>query len=170
MPHNGRRNERRGPDGVPGVPPAPGGAVLAFAPVAGRVTVRQGSPAPRATAGHYDRAVPDCLFCGIAAGQIPATIVLDGKRALAFRDINPQAPAHVLVIPRDHYPDVAALAGAGSGLLDEVVAVAREVAAAEGIESSGYRIVFNTGQDAGQTVGHVHAHVLGGRPMAWPPG
>jgi histidine triad (HIT) family protein len=110
------------------------------------------------------------LFCGIAAGQIPAEIVLDSKRTLAFRDISPQAPTHVLVIPRDHYPDVAALAAAGDGLLDELVSRAREVAVSEGIDGTGYRIVFNTGADAGQTVGHVHAHVLGGRPMTWPPG
>jgi histidine triad (HIT) family protein len=110
------------------------------------------------------------LFCGIAAGQIPATIVLDGKRTIAFRDASPQAPTHVLVVPRDHYPDVAALVSAGGGLLDELVSQALEVAAAEGIEASGYRIVFNTGRDGGQTVGHAHAHVLGGRPMSWPPG
>jgi histidine triad (HIT) family protein len=127
-------------------------------------------PAPGATAARYDRGVPDCLFCAIAAGQIPATIVVDGKRAVAFRDLNPQAPTHVLVVPRDHYPNVAALAAAGDGLLDELVAVAREVADADGIEATGYRVVFNTGQDGGQTVGHVHAHVLGGRPMTWPPG
>jgi histidine triad (HIT) family protein len=114
--------------------------------------------------------VSDCLFCGIAAGQIPATLVADGKRVIAFRDINPQAPTHVLVVPREHYPDVAALAAAGDGLLDELVTTAREVAEAEGIAGSGYRIVFNTGQDAGQTVWHVHAHLLGGRPMSWPPG
>jgi len=114
--------------------------------------------------------VPDCLFCGIAAGQIPAEIVLDGKRTLAFRDISPQAPTHVLVISRDHYPDVAALAAAGDGLLDELVSRAAEVAVAEGIDAAGYRIVFNTGVDGGQTVGHVHAHVLGGRRLTWPPG
>jgi histidine triad (HIT) family protein len=114
--------------------------------------------------------VSECLFCGIATGQIPATVVVDAKRTIAFRDLNPQAPLHVLVIPRDHFPDVAALAAAGDGLLDEVVATAREVAQAEGVEASGYRLVFNTGQDGGQTVGHVHAHVLGGRPMTWPPG
>jgi len=125
---------------------------------------------PRMTSGHYDWRVPDCLFCGIAAGQIPATIVVDGKRTVAFRDINPQAPTHVLVMPRDHFPDVAALAAAGGGLLDEVVGTAHEIAAAEGISNGGYRIVFNTGQDGGQTVGHVHAHLLGGRPMTWPPG
>jgi histidine triad (HIT) family protein len=113
--------------------------------------------------------VPECLFCGVAAGQIPATLVLEGDRTLAFRDISPQAPTHVLVIPRDHYPDVAALAAAG-GLLDEMVAHAHKVAVAEGIDGSGYRIVFNTGREGGQTVGHVHAHLLGGRPMTWPPG
>ena len=110
------------------------------------------------------------MFCGIAAGEIPAAIMLDGKRTIAFRDINPQAPTHVLVIPRDHHADVAALAEAGDGLLDELVAAARAIAAAEGVEDSGYRIVFNTGADGGQTVGHAHAHVLGGRPMTWPPG
>jgi histidine triad (HIT) family protein len=118
----------------------------------------------------YDRGVPDCLFCGIVAGQIPATLVVDGKRTVAFRDVNPQAPTHVLVVPREHFANVAALAAAGDGLLDELVTVARDVAEAEGIEPAGYRIVFNTGQDGGQTVEHVHAHLLGGRPMAWPPG
>jgi histidine triad (HIT) family protein len=126
--------------------------------------------APRSTSGHYDRSVPDCLFCGIAAGEIPATIMLDGKRTIAFRDINPQAPTHVLVVPKGHFPDVAALATEGSGLLGELVSTARDVALAEGVEATGYRIVFNTGQDGGQTVGHVHAHLLGGRPMTWPPG
>jgi len=120
--------------------------------------------------GHYDRGVPECLSCGIATGAIPATTVLDGKRVIAFRDLSPQAPTHVLVIPRDHYPDVATLASAGDGLLDELVSQAHQVAVAEGIDVSGYRIVFNTGREGGQTVGHVHAHVLGGRPMTWPPG
>ena len=124
----------------------------------------------KASSGHYDRDVPDCLFCAVAAGDIPATIVLEGKRILAFRDISPQAPAHVLVIPRDHYPDVAALAEAGDGLLDELVGQAHQVAVAEGIDGSGYRIVFNTGREGGQTVAHAHAHVLDGRPMTWPPG
>jgi histidine triad (HIT) family protein len=97
-------------------------------------------------------------------------MVLDGKRVIAFRDVDPQAPTHVLVVTRDHHPDVAALANAGDGLLDELITHAHQVAAAEGIADSGYRIVFNTGPEAGQTVGHVHAHVLGGRPMTWPPG
>jgi histidine triad (HIT) family protein len=114
--------------------------------------------------------VSDCLFCAIADGQVPATLVLESDRALAFRDINPQAPVHVLVIPRQHHQNVAALAKAGDGLLDDVIALAHEVALAEGVADSGYRVVFNTGPDAGQTVHHVHAHVLGGRSLAWPPG
>jgi histidine triad (HIT) family protein len=114
--------------------------------------------------------VPDCLFCAIAAGEIPATQVLESDRTLAFRDINPQAPVHVLVIPKEHHEDVAALAKAGDGLLDELIAAAHEVARAEGVSQTGYRVVFNTGADAGQTVPHAHAHVLGGRTLTWPPG
>jgi histidine triad (HIT) family protein len=114
--------------------------------------------------------VADCLFCSIAAGEIPVVCVLSSARTTAFRDINPQAPVHVLVIPKDHYPDLASLASAGDGLLAEVAAQALAVASAEGIAETGYRVVFNTGTDGGQTVAHVHAHVLGGRPMAWPPG
>jgi histidine triad (HIT) family protein len=114
--------------------------------------------------------MPDCLFCSIVAGEIPADLVLESERTVAFRDINPQAPVHVLVIPRAHLPDVAGLAAAGDGLLDEVAAQAHQVAVDAGIADGGYRVVFNTGADAGQTVWHAHAHVLGGRPMAWPPG
>jgi histidine triad (HIT) family protein len=114
--------------------------------------------------------VADCLFCSIAAGEIPAARVRESSRILAFSDINPQAPVHVLVIPKEHYPDLAALAEADDGLLSEMAAQAAEVAAAAGVAESGYRVVFNTGPEAGQTVFHVHAHVLGGRPMTWPPG
>jgi len=114
--------------------------------------------------------VPDCLFCKIVAGEIPATRVLETERVLAFRDINPQAPIHVLVIPKSHYPDLMGLAAAGDGLLAEVVTQAHEVAVSGGIAETGYRVVFNTGSQAGQTVPHAHAHVLGGRAMAWPPG
>jgi len=110
------------------------------------------------------------LFCGIAAGEIPATIVSANSQTIAFRDINPQAPVHVLVIPRAHHSNLAELGAAGDDLLSGLVAHAREVAIAEGVADSGYRVVFNTGPQAGQTVDHVHAHVLGGRPMAWPPG
>ena len=104
------------------------------------------------------------------AGEIPATTVLETDRILAFRDINPQAPTHVLVIPKEHYPNVAALAAADGTLLAEVIAGAQRVAADEGTSKSGYRVVFNTGAEAGQTVPQVHAHVLGGRSFTWPPG
>ena len=112
----------------------------------------------------------DCLFCAIVAGEIPATTVLETDRILAFRDINPQAPTHVLVISKEHYPDVAALAAADSGLLGELVNGAHRVAVDEGVSDTGYRLVFNTGAQAGQTVPHVHGHVLGGRSFRWPPG
>ncbi|HXZ71649.1 MAG TPA: histidine triad nucleotide-binding protein [Streptosporangiaceae bacterium] len=111
----------------------------------------------------------DCLFCAIVAGDIPAQRVAETARALAFRDINPQAPTHVLVIPKDHYPGLAALAAA-DGPLDEVAALAHKVAEDEGVSAAGYRVVFNTGPQAGQTVFHAHAHVLGGRLLGWPPG
>ena len=112
----------------------------------------------------------DCLFCAIVAGGIPATTVLETDRILAFRDINPQAPTHVLVITKEHYPDVTALAAADSGLLGEVITGAHRVAVDEGVSDTGYRLVFNTGAQAGQTVPHVHGHVLGGRSFSWPPG
>jgi histidine triad (HIT) family protein len=114
--------------------------------------------------------VAEDLFCAIVAGEVPATVVLETDRVLAFRDINPQAPTHVLVIPKEHYPNVAALAAADAGLLGEVITEAHHVAETEGVSKSGYRVVFNTGAQAGQTVPHVHAHVLGGRFMTWPPG
>jgi histidine triad (HIT) family protein len=114
--------------------------------------------------------VAECLFCAIVAGEIPATAVLETDRILAFRDINPQAPTHVLVIPKAHYPDVAALAAADAGLLGDVITAAHRVAAAEGVSETGYRVVFNTGAQAGQTVLHVHGHLLGGRSLSWPPG
>ena len=112
----------------------------------------------------------DCLFCAIVAGEIPATQVGETDRVLAFRDINPQAPTHVLVIPKEHYPNAAALAAADAGLLGEVIIQAHQIAVAEGVSGTGYRVVFNTGEQAGQTVHHVHAHLLGGRALTWPPG
>ncbi|MDQ2875705.1 MAG: histidine triad nucleotide-binding protein [Actinomycetota bacterium] len=114
--------------------------------------------------------MPECLFCSIATGEIPAEKVVESERTVAFRDINPQAPVHVLVVPREHYADLAAVAAAGDGLLAEIATQAHAVAVTQGVAGSGYRVVFNTGADGGQTVGHVHAHVLGGRPLAWPPG
>ena len=112
----------------------------------------------------------ECLFCAIVAGDIPSTQVLETDQILAFRDINPQAPTHVLIIPKTHYPDVAALAAADAALLGEVINAAQQVAAAEGVAETGYRVVFNTGIQAGQTVPHIHGHVLGGRSLTWPPG
>ena len=112
----------------------------------------------------------ECLFCAIVAGEMPATTALETDRILAFRDINPQAPTHVLVIPKTHYPDVASLAAADAALLGEVVGAVQQVAADDVVAESGYRVVFNTGAEAGQTVPHVHAHLLGGRSLTWPPG
>jgi histidine triad (HIT) family protein len=112
---------------------------------------------------------PDCLFCRIVAGEIPATVVLDTERVLAFRDISPQAPVHVVVIPKDHHADVVALTTADPALAGELLAAASAVAAQEGL-ADGFRVVLNTGANGGQTVFHVHAHVLGGRGLGWPPG
>jgi histidine triad (HIT) family protein len=119
--------------------------------------------------------VTDCLFCRMVAGEIPADVVHETDRVLAFRDINPQAPTHVLVIPKQHHPTAAALALADPSLLGEVVVEAQAVAEQEGLVADGgtepgYRIVTNTGPQAGQTVHHVHLHVLGGRGLGWPPG
>ena len=111
----------------------------------------------------------DCLFCRIVAGDVPATPVRESERTLAFRDVNPQAPTHVLVVPREHVPDIAALT-ARPDLLHRVLADAAAVAEDEGVVATGWRLVFNTGRDGGQSVDHVHGHVLGGRQMRWPPG
>jgi histidine triad (HIT) family protein len=111
----------------------------------------------------------NCLFCKIVAGEIPATLVAETADTVAFRDINPQAPTHVLVIPRVHHADVGAMAAADPGLAGRLAADAAAVAKQEGLDN-GWRLVFNTGADAGQTVFHVHGHVLGGRHMTWPPG
>lgn len=112
----------------------------------------------------------DCVFCGIAAGAVPATLVAETAHTVAFRDLDPQAPTHVLVITRDHHEDVGALSLADPVAMAELMATAYEVARAEGIATTGYRSVFNTGRDAHQSVQHVHLHVLGGRDMGWPPG
>ncbi|BDM67375.1 histidine triad nucleotide-binding protein [Streptomyces sp. NPDC021749] len=112
----------------------------------------------------------DCLFCKIVAGEVPATIVRETETTVAFRDINPQAPTHVLIIPKVHHPDAAALAAAEPQVVADIMREAREVAAGDGVEDTGYRVVFNTGSGAGQTVFHAHLHVLGGRGLQWPPG
>ena len=109
-----------------------------------------------------------CLFCRIVRKEIPAKIVYEDEEMLAFRDIDPKAPTHVLVIPRAHIPSLNEASDAAQ--LGRLVLTARKIAASEGIAESGYRLVFNTGADSGQTVHHVHLHLLGGRRMKWPPG
>ena len=112
---------------------------------------------------------PDCLFCGIVAGEIPADVVHEDDEVIAFRDIAPRAPTHVLVIPRRHVADAHALTDDDAPLLSKLFAVVRKVADDAGLER-GYRVVTNVGPESGQTVFHLHLHLLGGRPMAWPPG
>ena len=112
----------------------------------------------------------DCLFCKIVAGELPANVIRATERTLTFRDINPQAPTHVLIIPKEHHATVGELATADPELAAELLREAAAVAADEGVAESGYRVVFNTGAGAGQTVFHVHAHLLGGRGFDWPPG
>ncbi|MDQ6886381.1 MAG: histidine triad nucleotide-binding protein [Gemmatimonadota bacterium] len=110
----------------------------------------------------------DCLFCRIARGDVPVALVAETTRCVAFRDINPQAPLHVLVIPREH---AATLNDAKDpSLLGELLLMAAEIAAREGVAQSGFRTVINTNADGGQTVAHIHLHLLGGRRMTWPPG
>jgi histidine triad (HIT) family protein len=113
----------------------------------------------------------DCLFCRIVAGEIPAQIVRRSADALAFRDIDAKAPVHVLVIPTKHVPAVRDVKGAeGERLLGSLLAFAAAVASEQGLDGEGYRIVTNTGKNAGQSVDHLHFHVMGGRRMTWPPG
>ncbi len=109
----------------------------------------------------------DCLFCRIVAGELPAEVVASTDRVIAFRDISPQAPLHVLVAPRDHHADVAQLAAADPALLADVVRLCHEVAEDEA--DGQFRLIFNTGAHAGQSVFHVHAHVLGGARLGWTP-
>jgi histidine triad (HIT) family protein len=111
----------------------------------------------------------DCLFCKIIAGEVPADVVHETDTTLAFRDIDPQAPTHVLVIPRSHQPDIGALAAAEPDVAVDLLNAAAAVAKQEGLDE-GYRLVFNTGAQALQTVFHAHVHVIGGRKMGWPPG
>ena len=110
-----------------------------------------------------------CLFCRIAAGEIPADVVLRNNDVVAFRDVNPQAPVHVLVIPIEHHANVTELSAKAPHLASKLIDAAAAVARSEGLDDQ-YRLVFNTGADVGQSVFHVHAHVLGGRDFAWPPG
>jgi histidine triad (HIT) family protein len=111
----------------------------------------------------------DCLFCKIVAGDIPSDVVHETGTTFAFRDVEPQAPTHVLVVPRNHLPNAAAVAAEEPGVMVDLVNAAKSVADQEGLDE-GYRLVFNTGRAAHQSVFHAHLHVLGGRQMGWPPG
>lgn len=112
----------------------------------------------------------DCLFCRIAAKEIPSRIVHEDADVVAFEDISPQAPVHVLVIPRRHVESLAAAGPGEAELLGKLIGVANRIAATRGVAESGYRVVSNIGRDAQQSVPHLHLHVLGGRPFRWPPG
>ena len=112
----------------------------------------------------------DCLFCKISAGEIPADIVYENENVVAFRDINPQAPTHVLIIPREHIATINELSADDSGVVGKLFLAAAAIARNEGIADDGYRVTMNCNAAAGQTVFHLHLHLLGGRQMTWPPG
>jgi len=113
---------------------------------------------------------PQCLFCKILAGDIPADIVYESDSAIAFRDINPQAPTHVLIIPRKHIATINDIGVDDQELIGSLYSAAREIAATDGHADNGYRVVMNCNAAAGQTVFHIHLHLLGGRSLKWPPG
>ena len=112
----------------------------------------------------------DCIFCKIAEKNIPANVIYEDEHAIAFDDINPQAPVHVLVIPRKHISTILDIQDKDTSLLGHLFHVANEIAAQKEVDTSGFRIVLNCNEEAGQTVFHIHLHVLGGRQMEWPPG
>lgn len=112
----------------------------------------------------------DCLFCKIARGDIPADIIFESETAVAFRDINPQAPTHVLVIPRRHIATINDLKDGDQAVVGDLFLAAANIAAEEGVADDGYRVVMNCNAGAGQTVFHIHLHLVGGRTMTWPPG
>ena len=113
---------------------------------------------------------PDCLFCKIVNGDIPADIVYEDKSLVAFRDVNPQAPTHILLIPRRHIATMNELDDSDAALAGELFVAAARIAADEGLADAGYRVVMNCNEAAGQSVFHIHLHLLGGRQMTWPPG
>ncbi|HJN16498.1 MAG TPA: histidine triad nucleotide-binding protein [Armatimonadota bacterium] len=112
----------------------------------------------------------DCLFCKIVAGEIPAEVVAEDDRVLAFKDINPGAPVHLLVIPKRHVANSSTVEEADEALVGHVVRVGCQVASEAGLSESGFRLVLNNGRDAGEAVNHLHLHVIGGRALDWPPG
>ena len=112
----------------------------------------------------------DCIFCGIVDRSLPTELIYEGEQIVAFRDITPQAPTHVLIVPREHIESVAALDESHAAVLGEIFLAANTIARQEGIGETGYRLVFNSGRAAGQSVDHVHLHLIGGRKLGWPPG
>jgi histidine triad (HIT) family protein len=114
--------------------------------------------------------MPDCLICKIIAREIPASVVYEDEHVLAFNDINPQGPTHVLVVPKRHIATLNDLAPADDAIVGELVRRAAAIAKERGIDASGFRTVFNTNRGAGQTIFHIHLHLIGGRGLAWPPG
>jgi histidine triad (HIT) family protein len=113
---------------------------------------------------------PDCIFCRIAAGELNATVVHEDDDTFAFRDLDPKAPLHVLIIPRRHIASINDVSDADRDVMGALFVAARRIAEAEGVAEDGYRVVMNTGASSGQTVHHVHLHLLGGRQLGWPPG
>lgn len=124
----------------------------------------------RSAASPPQDAVPKCPFCRIASGEIPAQVVYQDDQVVAFRDIHPQAPTHILVIPRHHVSGINEPNALDPQLLAALFSAANRVAREEGLADGGYRLVLNVGPDAGQSVFHLHLHLLGGRPLGWPPG
>lgn len=112
----------------------------------------------------------DCIFCRIIKREIPTTVIFEDKKCLAFADINPQAPIHILMIPKEHYASLNDIPEGKKGILSHILLKARQIAHEKGIRNKGYRIVLNTQREAGQEVFHIHFHLLGGRQMTWPPG
>lgn len=113
---------------------------------------------------------PGCIFCRIVTGELPAELVHSSERVVAFRDINPQAPVHVQLVPRRHVVDASTIGPGDGDLLAELFQAAQAVARQEGLSERGYRLLFNVGEDSGNTIPHLHLHLLGGRRLGWPPG
>ncbi len=112
----------------------------------------------------------ECVFCRISRGEVPATVVHQDEEVVVFRDVNPKAPSHLLIIPRNHVASVDRIRDEDQALMGRLLLAARDAARSEGLSEDGYRLVVNAGSDGGQTVGHLHVHLLGGRPLSWPPG
>ena len=114
--------------------------------------------------------MPNCIFCSIVSRSIPAEIVFENQKILAFKDINPQAPHHILIIPKLHVPGIMDIGAEDYVILQELVLAAQQIARSVGVDSQGFRLVVNNGENAGQAVPHLHVHLLGGRKLQWPPG